>query len=75
MEPVEMAARAARQIGMEYPLASDQSGVVSTAYMARVLPTLFVVDERGVVRDVMTGYSAGKLEELELLIEQLLRET
>ena len=73
-DPVDTAAAAARTHGMTYPLFSDESGVTQRAYRAYALPTLFVIDRRGVVRDVMVGFSTERLRSVEALLERLLAE-
>lgn len=73
-DPVDTAAQAARTHGMTYPLFSDESGVTQRAYRAYALPTLFVIDRRGVVRDVMVGFSTERLRSIEGLLERLLAE-
>ncbi len=74
MTPVQQAAMAASQIGMTYPVASDESGQVTEAYRATALPTVFVIDRRGIVRDVLVGYSTPRLHELEGEVDQLVAE-
>jgi peroxiredoxin len=69
-----LAADAARRHGMSYPLFSDESGATQRAYRAYALPTLFVIDRRGVVRDVMVGFSSERLRAIESLLERLLAE-
>ncbi|MEB2313236.1 MAG: redoxin domain-containing protein [Sorangiineae bacterium] len=73
-EPVERAALAASQLGMAYPIASDDTGRTSLAYRATALPTLFVIDRAGVVRDVLVGYSSARLDELQALLDRLVEE-
>jgi thiol-disulfide isomerase/thioredoxin len=73
-DPVVLAHRAARELGMSYPLLSDVSGGTLQAFAASQLPTVFVVDRRGIVRDVMVGFSERRLRDLEGLLEQLLDE-
>lgn len=73
-DPVTTADRTAREQGMTYPVVSDVTGKTSAAFSANQLPTLFVVDRRGIVRDVMVGLSESRLEDLQALIEQLLGE-
>jgi peroxiredoxin len=68
------AADAARRHGMSYPLFTDESGATQRAYRAYALPTLFVIDRRGVVRDVMVGFSSERLRAVEGLVERLLAE-
>jgi peroxiredoxin len=71
-ENVLLASQGATQLGMTYPLASDESGEMTRAYRALALPTVFVIDRTGTVRDVMVGYSSPRLAELERLIGELL---
>jgi len=74
MDPVLQASQAARQLGMQYNIASDFSGETSRAYRAHAIPTLFVIDRKGVVRDVMVGYSAERLQALRSLLGRLVSE-
>jgi len=69
---VSVAADAARHQSMTYSLFSDGSGATTRAYRAFALPTLFVVDRQGIVRDVMVGFSSERLREIEGLIQRLL---
>jgi peroxiredoxin len=70
-DPVAPAARAAYELGMAYPIASDETGRTSRAYRALAVPTLFVIDQSGTVRDVMVGYQGRKLVQMQRLVEQL----
>lgn len=72
--PVQQAATAASQLGMSYPIASDESGRVTQAYRAVALPTLFVIDRHGIVRDVLVGYSSPRLQQLESEVDRLVAE-
>ena len=73
-DPVEVASRTASQMGIGYPLASDGNGDMLRAYRAFALPTLFVIDKRGNVRDVLIGYSTPRLREIEALVRKLIAE-
>jgi peroxiredoxin len=73
-DPVEVAGRTAGELGMGYPLASDASGQMLRAYRAYALPTLFVIDKQGNVRDVLIGYSTPRLREIEALVRKLIAE-
>ena len=73
-DPVELATRTAGELGLGYPLASDASGDMVRAYRAYALPTLFVIDKQGNVRDVLIGYSTPRLREIEQLVRKLLAE-
>lgn len=73
-DPVDVASRTAGEVGMGYPLASDSSGQMLRAYRAYALPTLFVIDKQGNVRDVLIGYSTPRLREIEELVRKLIAE-
>lgn len=73
-DTVEVAGRTASELGMGYALASDVSGNMLRAYRAYALPTLFVIDKRGTVRDVLIGYSTPRLHEIEALVRKLIAE-
>jgi len=68
------AAAFALQQGIHYAIASDATSATSLAYGIRSIPTLFVVDKRGVVRDVSMGYDPGTNSQLEQLVVKLLAE-
>ncbi|RYZ03757.1 MAG: redoxin domain-containing protein [Myxococcales bacterium] len=73
-EPIDVASRSAGEMGIGYPLARDGSGSMVRAYRAYALPTLFVIDKRGQVRDVLIGYSTPRLREIEALVKKLIAE-
>ena len=74
-DPVSKAARDAAQLGLEYPVLSDPDGSTAQAYQAFALPTLFVIDREGVVRDVSVGYDPRRIAELEATLARLLSES
>jgi thiol-disulfide isomerase/thioredoxin len=74
-DPVDVAGRSAGEIGMGYPIASDGSGNMLRTYRAFALPTLFVIDKQGKVRDVLIGYSTPRLREIEALVRRLIAES
>jgi peroxiredoxin len=73
-ESVVQAAHAARQLGIAHPVLSDETGKTTLAYRAMALPTVFVIDRTGTVRDVMVGYYSERIQEIEALIGRLLAE-
>ncbi len=73
-EAAEDAALFAERTGMKYGMVIDAKGETSRAYSVAALPTLFVVDKRGVVRDVAIGYDPMREEQIEQLVKQLLAE-
>ena len=44
------------------------------AYGVKVLPTLFIIDKKGVIREVSLGFDPTKHAELEKLLKTLLAE-
>lgn len=71
MEPVARAASAATELGIDYPILSDENGRTTQAYQARAIPAVFVIDRTGTVRDVMVGYDQRRLPKLDQLVGQL----
>jgi thiol-disulfide isomerase/thioredoxin len=67
-------AAGARSWGIRYPIAADPDMKTWTAYGIREAPSILVLDRRGVVRDVATGYDRVRMREIEALIDRLLRE-
>ncbi|HEX9101646.1 MAG TPA: redoxin domain-containing protein, partial [Polyangia bacterium] len=51
-ESRDIVARAAERFHVTYPLASDDGEGVSTSYQVFALPTMVVIDRKGVVREV-----------------------
>ena len=59
---------------MRYPVLSDASGRTHQGYGITALPTIFVIDRRGVVRAVTVGAGRGELDRLDALVKTLLAE-
>lgn len=74
-ETMPVVTRSASQMGIAYPLFADPSGATTKAYRAMALPTVFVLDKGGRVRDVMVGYSSPGLARLETLVKRLIEES
>lgn len=74
-EPLPVVARSGFEMGIGYPLFADTSGATTKAYRAMALPTVFVLDKSGRVRDLMVGYSSPALTRLEGLVKRLLEES
>jgi peroxiredoxin len=74
-DPVEKAARDAAELGLVYPVLSDPDGLTAQAYQAFALPTLFVIDRQGVVRDVSVGYDPQRIAEIEATVARLLSDS
>jgi thiol-disulfide isomerase/thioredoxin len=73
-DDAEKAALFAQRVSMRYPIAIDPKGQTSSVYDVAALPTLFVIDKRGVIRDVSIGYDEGRDAQVEALVKDLLAE-
>jgi thiol-disulfide isomerase/thioredoxin len=74
-DPVEEASQGVQTFGMRYAsVASDESYATQRAFGVRALPTVFVIDKRGVIRDVSVGFDPRKEAQMEALLRRLLAE-
>ncbi|AKU97201.1 thioredoxin family protein [Labilithrix luteola] len=73
-DPAEKAAVFAERNQMRYGVVVDKEGDTSRAYGISSLPTMLLIDKRGVVREVMVGFDPGGDARLESLIKSLLAE-
>jgi hypothetical protein len=73
-ESVEAAALFARQENLHYSLSSDLPGSSFSAFGVRSLPTIVLIDKRGVVRDVRVGFDSAAEASIERAIVSLLAE-
>jgi thiol-disulfide isomerase/thioredoxin len=73
-DPVPVAVQAAQAMDMRYPVASDAGESTSVAYGVSALPTLFLIDKKGVIREIEVGFDPGRYKEIEKLIQALLAE-
>ncbi|HYH43050.1 MAG TPA: redoxin domain-containing protein [Burkholderiales bacterium] len=67
-----LATEASIELGIDYAVLSDEDGDTSRVYRAMALPTLFVIDRDGNVRDVMVGYSSSRLAKAEAKVRELI---
>jgi thiol-disulfide isomerase/thioredoxin len=65
--------RATRDLGIDYPVAIDSNFTIWNAWRNRAWPALYLVDGQGRLRHQQ--YGEGRYEELEQLIQALLRES
>jgi peroxiredoxin len=73
-DDLEQAAAFRERTQMKYPVVSDPNGDTTSVYGVSGLPTLFVIDKRGVVRDVAVGYDPARDAAIETLVQALLAE-
>jgi peroxiredoxin len=73
-DPVSNAASSAQAMGMTYTVASDASEAVNQAYSVLALPSLFLVDKRGVIREAWVGFDPSRTAEIEKAVQAALAE-
>lgn len=73
-DEVAAAKQGAEALGIPYPVVSDAEEQTSAAYAVNALPTLFVIDKRGVVREVVVGFEPSRAAAFEELLNKLLAE-
>jgi hypothetical protein len=59
---------------MTFSAAAETDSATSKAYGVTSLPTLFVVDKLGIVRDITVGWEPGMEGRVEKLVQTLLAE-
>jgi peroxiredoxin len=74
-DSVVEAASHATTLGMRYNILADPDALITRSYRALALPTLFVIDKRGNVRDVMVGFRPDRMAEIGQLLERLIKES
>jgi thiol-disulfide isomerase/thioredoxin len=73
-EEAEEVALFAQRMPLRYPVAVDKHAQTTRSYGVASLPTLVVIDKRGVVRDVSIGYEPMQDTRLESTVRALLAE-
>jgi thiol-disulfide isomerase/thioredoxin len=61
-----------RETGAQFPVLWDQGKGVSEGYAVEAMPTLFIVDQNGLVRHVHTGFHPGDEQQIDAVIASLL---
>ncbi len=74
-DDAEKAAVFAEKNQMRYGIVVDTDGETSRAYGVTALPTMLLVDKKGVVREVFIGYDPTADARLEAVLKTLLAET
>jgi cytochrome c biogenesis protein CcmG, thiol:disulfide interchange protein DsbE len=64
--------RFAEDTGVRFPLAWDGDKSVARRYQINGMPTLFIIDQRGLVRFVHSGFRAGDEAQISGAIDSLL---
>jgi peroxiredoxin len=71
---VGVATKTAQALAMRYAVASDAAEATSAAYGVSALPTMFVIDKKGIIREVLVGYDPSRHAQIEKLLQALLAE-
>jgi thiol-disulfide isomerase/thioredoxin len=70
----ETAAATRERWGMRYGVVVDRNGRTNASYGVSALPTMFVVDRKGVIRHVSVGAGRSETERIDAVVRQLLAE-
>lgn len=73
-DTVAVATQGAQAMNLSYAVASDPQAATASAYGVSALPTMFLIDKKGVIRDVLVGYDPSRHKDLEKMIQTLLAE-
>jgi thiol-disulfide isomerase/thioredoxin len=73
-EDAQDVAQFAQRMSIRYPIGVDKHAETTRSYGVASLPTLIVIDKRGVVRDVDIGYDSSRDGAFEATIRALLSE-
>jgi peroxiredoxin len=73
-DAVPIATANAQAWGMTYAVGSDVSGATGASYGVMALPTMFLIDKKGVIREVWTGFDPARHREMEKAFQALLAE-
>lgn len=74
-EPRAVVEQESAELMLRYTTAADPEMSSSETYSIREIPALFVIDKRGIVRDVATGFDPLRLREIQSHLETLLEES
>jgi thiol-disulfide isomerase/thioredoxin len=73
-DPIPVAAQSSQAMGMTYTVASDAAEGVNLAYGVSALPTMFLVDKKGVIREAFVGFDPARHKDIERSVQALLAE-
>ena len=60
---------AVRNLDIDYPVAIDNDRAIWDAFQARIRPSLYVIDRRGIIRHVFTGDLRTRTKRWDALLE------
>ncbi|MEO8877590.1 MAG: TlpA disulfide reductase family protein, partial [Polyangiaceae bacterium] len=74
-DPTSEVSEFAERKSLGFAVLSDENGDTTHAYGISAIPTVYVIDKRGIVRDVMIGYAPDHAPRIEALAQKLLAES
>jgi thiol-disulfide isomerase/thioredoxin len=60
------------ETGVKFPLVWDRNQSVSASYKPQKMPTSYIADQKGLIRDVHEGFHSGDDAEIERIVTALL---
>ncbi len=73
-DPTQDASLFISRSGYKYGIASDTAGAAFQSYRVHNIPAIFVIDKRGIIREVALGYDPSEQAHLERVVQLLLAE-
>jgi peroxiredoxin len=73
-DEADVAAETVKKWKMPYAAASDPNQSTFSAYSVSAIPAVYVIDKKGVIREVLIGFDSESKESTEKLIKKLLAE-
>ena len=61
-----------KETGVKFPLVWDRNQSVSASYKPQKMPTSYIADQKGLIRDVHEGFHSGDDAEIERIVTALL---
>jgi cytochrome c biogenesis protein CcmG/thiol:disulfide interchange protein DsbE len=65
-------ARFVKKTSVKFPIAWDEGNTISQRYKLDKMPTSFVVDKKGIIRFVHSGYTDGEADRIAREVDELL---
>jgi len=73
-EKLEDAQEFLTKVPVDFALAQDANQLCAKNFDVKAMPTSFLIDRNGLIRDVHMGFRPGEAEEFRVSVEQLLAE-
>ncbi len=73
-EPTDVASKGAASFGIEFAVVSNEGGETEAAYGPPAIPTAYVVDKKGKIREVLVGFAPDEAATLGRIVDGLVAE-